>query len=227
MALDFKNTRFSFDRRPASYSKVRGLIGWFRRNNRWFYPSVEPGAYFNVGCGPNVRPGFVNVDRSWWPGVDICCDIVKGMPVPDGTLGGVYSEHCLEHLSLDAAKAFLADCRRAMAPGASIRLIVPDFEIYARAYVDDLEGKPTRQPNEHFVNRTGVNLPVALINELFYGSGHRFHYDFRALAELLRATGFTAVDKCAFGVGRDPRLLIDDAGRVSESLYVEAVKPAR
>lgn len=65
---------------------------------------------------------------------------------------------------------------------------------------------------------------MALINELFYGSGHRFIYDFEVLSGLLKEAGFREVQKRSFGAGSDERLLIDSPGRRSESLYVEARK---
>lgn len=87
-----------------------------------------------------------------------------------------------------------------------------------------LDGRTVTFPNEHFVNGTGVNLPVAAINELFYGPSHRFIYDFAALSELLAAAGFSQVHRRSYREGSDERLLEDDVAHVSESLYVEARK---
>ncbi|MBY0319799.1 MAG: methyltransferase domain-containing protein [Reyranella sp.] len=223
--MDFSKTRISLSRKPTDYSKVQWLIGQIVRGKEMFYPRVVAGSYLNVGCGPNIEPNFVNIDYSWRPGLDMCCDIRRGLPLPDAIVGGVYSEHCLEHLALADAKAFLADCHRVMRPGAYIRMVVPDLEMYARAYIADLEGQSIEMPNQQFGNRTGVNRPVAMINDLFYGSGHRFHYDFRTLAEVLGGAGFKSPTKRAFRLGEDPRLLVDDKFRACESLYVEAVRP--
>ena len=104
------------------------------------------GSYFNVGCGPNILPGFVNIVADWRPGVALCCDISAGLPLSAAVAGGVYTEHCLEHLPLAAARAFLTDCHRIMAPGACIRIVVPDLEMYARAYVATLDGAATKMP---------------------------------------------------------------------------------
>jgi len=156
--------------------------------------------------------------------VDVCCDISARLPVPAARVAGIFTEHCLEHLSLEQGRAFLADCHRVMRPGAFLRIVIPDLEMYARAYVAALDGSDVVQPNEYYVNNTGINLPVALINELFYGPTHRFMYDFATLAEVLRDSGFREITKCAIGAGSDPRLLIDDPGHRSESMYVDARK---
>lgn len=222
--MDFSNTRIDFSRPISSYSKVRALISKVRRNNPMFFPRIECGAYLNVGCGPNIASGYVNIDYNWHPGVDLVCDITRPLPCGSGEVSGIFSEHCLEHLTLDGGRSFLAECHRVLMPDAWLRLIVPDLEMYARTYVEWLDRGSAALPNEHFVNGTGVNRPVALINELFYGPDHRFIYDFAALRELLTELGFRQVARRSINEGADPRLLIDDAGHVSESLYVEGCK---
>ena len=216
--------RISADRKLTDYSKIRRLITRLLRNNRLFTRPVRPGSYLNLGCGPNIDKGFVNIDATWVPGLDTCSDIRRGLHLSDSSIGGIFSEHCLEHLSLDEGRALLRECRRVLAPKSIIRLIVPGRELYARGYVKYLDGMEVTLPNEYFINRTSVALPVALINELFYGSGHRFIYDFQALSDLLHEAHFGEVKKHSFGVGSDERLLIDSPGRRSESLYVEARK---
>ena len=103
----FSKIKFRVGRKLTDYSKVQWLISCVHRNNRFFCPAIADGAYFNVGCGPNVKPGFINVDYDWRPGIDICCDITRSLPAADAQLGGIFTEHCLEHLSLAGAA-----CRR-------------------------------------------------------------------------------------------------------------------
>lgn len=195
------------------------------RNRRLFYAQVRRGAYINLGCGPNLLKSFVNIDYEWLPGLDICCDITKGIPAEDGIARGIYSEHCLEHLTLDQCRFVLLECHRVLAPKATLRIVVPDLQVYARAYVRYLDGQAAVFPNEYFVNKTGVSQPVALINELFLSSNHRFIHDHETLSALLGEAGFPEVRPCAFGTGADAHLLVDSAGRASESLYIEAIKP--
>ena len=199
-------------------------MGGFLRHTRLFRPKVQPGTYVHLGCGPNILRSFVNVDHEWVPGLDICCDITRGLPIPDEIVGGIYSEHCLEHLTLEDCRLVLDEGHRLLIPKSILRIAVPDLQLYARAYVRHLDGEAVTFPNEHFVNMTGVSQPVALFNELFLGSGHRFIYDYETLSSLLRGAGFSDVRRCAFGTGADAHLLVDSPGRESESLYVEAIK---
>ncbi|MBX9945830.1 MAG: hypothetical protein K2Y40_17240 [Reyranella sp.] len=222
--MDFSRTRLSPSRRLSDYSKVRLAIDGFLRRTGLFRRTVPPGAYLNLGCGPNIDAAFVNIDYAWRPGLDICCDITRGIPVADGIAGGLYTEHCLEHLSLQDCRFVLSECHRILAPGSILRVVVPDLEIYARAYVRHLDGQAVDLPNEYFVDSTGVGRPVALFNELFLGSGHRFIHDHASLSALLAAAGFTDIRRCAFGTGADKRLLIDTPGRAAESLYLETTR---
>ncbi len=53
--------RFSFSRPITSYGKVRRLISMVHYTG-WVHREVPPGSYLNLGCGPSIEAGFVNVD---------------------------------------------------------------------------------------------------------------------------------------------------------------------
>jgi predicted SAM-dependent methyltransferase len=223
--LDFKNTRLGFDRRITDYSKVRWLITRLLKNNRLLHPTVRPGSYINLGCGPNIHKDFVNIDAWWLPGLDICCDITRGLPIADQVADGIYSEHCLEHLTSADGRALLTECRRILAPKSVIRIAVPDIEHYSRLYVIALDAMATASPAQSTDHKAKVRRINDQINTLFYGSGHRVMYDFHAMADLLSDAGFSEIRRCSFRTGSDEKLLIDSEYRRIESLYVEAVSP--
>lgn len=221
---------FSFRRPLTSYAKVQAWIAPLIRNRRFQLnrPRVRPLKYLDVGCGPNTHAGFINLDYLWHPGVDVCWDLGTGLPFGDGSLAGVFSEHCLEHFPQPEAAKLLREIRRVLAPGGTLRLVVPDGELYLRAYCAHLAGDPAaRFPYEESERTTADWTPMVSVNRVFYQDreslfGHRTIYDFQLLAELLRAAGFGQVVRRRFGEGADPRLLIDTPARQCESLYVEA-----
>lgn len=64
--LDFSHERLSFGRPIASYTKVQILYSHIVRNTRWLRSEcVTRLPWLNVGCGPNFKPGFVNLDYCW------------------------------------------------------------------------------------------------------------------------------------------------------------------
>lgn len=226
---------FSFRRPLTSYAKVQAWVARLIRNRRFQLrrPRVLASTYLDVGCGPNTHAEFINLDYLWHPGVDVCWDIRMGLPFADGSKRGVFSEHCLEHFPLPEAARLLREMRRVLAPGGTLRLVVPDGELYLRAYVHRLDGEPgPRFPYEDSERAQAGWTPIVSVNRVFYQDreslfGHRIIYDFQLLAQLLRAAGFDQVARRRFGEGSDPRLLIDTPARQCESLYVEAsVAPA-
>jgi predicted SAM-dependent methyltransferase len=192
---------------------------------RW--ERVRSREYLDLGCGSNLHPQFVNLDYQWHPGIDICWDVARGIPLADGSVKGIFSEHCLEHMPLETGDYVLGECFRVLAPGGTVRIVVPDGELYLGGYAAIRDGHTERSlPYAERDEYQGMYSPIMSVNRIFGEFGHRFIYDFDTLRQLLERRGFDDIARAAFGEGRDPVLLIDTPRRAPESLYVEATKPA-
>jgi SAM-dependent methyltransferase len=55
-------------------------------------------------------------------------NIVKGLPVPDQAVAGVFCSQLLEHLPRDATESALRNTFRMLRPGGLFRLVVPDLQ---------------------------------------------------------------------------------------------------
>lgn len=103
----------------------------------------------NIGCGEVHHPAWINLDVApSAPGVRRW-DARRPLPFATGTVDGVYHAHLLEHLSADEAPAFLGECRRVLRAGGVMRVVVPDLEGIAQAYLRGLAearggAEPTR-----------------------------------------------------------------------------------
>lgn len=214
--MDFSHTKISLRRPLSDYSKVRALYGHILRGRRFQLRRIKGQQYLNVGCGPNLLHGFVNIDYLWLPGIDLCWDITEGIPLPDHSLQGIYSEHCLEHLEKSVAKEVLRDFRRLLTPTGTVRLVVPDAELYIDLYVRARNGETVNFP---YVE--GNCLPIDPLNRIFRHHGHRYAYDFESMRELILSAGFSSATKASFMQSRDHKLLVDSPERAIESLYVE------
>ncbi len=181
--------------------------------------------YVNVACGPQVLPGYVNLDlRNEDPTV-ITCDARRRVPIGDEAARGIRAEQFVEHLETqEELPSFLADCRRALAPGGVLRIIVPDTERYLQAYCrGDLSGFWELEVPNPFP----ADLPTRMdiINHVFHQwHEHRWAYDFETLVHRLNAAGFTRVERSAYLQSRDPKLAQDRDVHAPYSLYVEAIK---
>ena len=178
----------------------------------------------HFGCGPEVRPGWVNVDFNHR--ADLQLDLRKHLPFASGSCALTHSEHFFEHLDYpDEALRFLGECFRMTAPGGRISIGVPDagatLLLYAAAHVDPQAPPFQRQDLHpvwvtHWIDR--VNFLFRL-NLVYYRHDHRYAYDYEKLAAVLMSVGFVGVRTREF----DPAT--DTEARKWSTLYVEAFRP--
>lgn len=217
-------------RQLTSYAKVQALIGHLYRNRRFQLrrSRVRTLRYLDVGCGPHFHEAFINLDWTWRPGLDLCWDIRRGLPFPDGRFQGVFSERCLEHFDAKAGLVLLREIHRVLAPGGTLRIVVPDAGLYLRTYQLRQAGDTSATfPFEADQVAAGLWTPLTSVNRLYYQdrespAGHRQMFDFELLNASLDAAGYVNISRSDFQQGRDPTLLIDTPRRRVESLYVEA-----
>lgn len=222
--------KFSWNRPITSYTKFHQFVNRFITpwllNKKFFVNSklVDGKEYLQVGCGYNIYDEFINTDIEWKPGV-IPWDIAKiksdNYPIADNSLKGVYTEHCLEHIPFESTNDNLIEFYRILKPGGTVRIAVPDGELFIDMYLNAREGEDFVIPHPEELSQP---TPMMIINKVARGYGHRFLYDFETFKYLLGNIGFKNIKKETFRHGRDPKLLVDSKLREDESLYVEATK---
>jgi predicted SAM-dependent methyltransferase len=216
--MDFSHTKISLRRPLSDYSKIRALYGYILRGRTFQLRKIKAHQYLNVGCGPKLLHGFVNLDYLWVPGIDLCWDVADGIPLPNHSLRGIYTEHCLEHLEKSLISAILREFRRLLEPGGTLRVVVPDAELYIDLYVTARNGEDVKFP---YVE--GKCLPIEPLNRIFRDHGHLYAYDFYSMQEMILSAGFSSATRVSFMQGRDSKLLVDSPERAIESLYVEGL----
>jgi predicted SAM-dependent methyltransferase len=220
---DFFNTKISIRRPITDYRKVRVIVGLVIRNRTLFARRTQKFSYLDLGCGPNLTPEFCNLNYDWWPGLDLCWDATRGLPFSSGQLRGIFTEHMLEHIPFTNALALLAECRRVLRKEGTLRIVIPDGELYLSEYAKHIDGRIAHLPYaDSDKSYYEIVTPIVSVNRIFRHHGHQFIWDYETLRLALLRAGFTNVVKCAFGQGSDRMLLRDSPGREVESLYVEA-----
>jgi SAM-dependent methyltransferase len=83
------------------------------------------GVRLNLGCGHDIRPGWVNVDAAPAPGIDVATDFDHDprFPFADGTVGYSEGVHLLEHLTQPLP--FMAELWRVTRPGGTAVFCCP------------------------------------------------------------------------------------------------------
>lgn len=222
--MDFSRTRLSLDRPIASYTKVQVAYSWLVRNRRiWTNRRAERLGlrYLNAGCGPNIVDGFLNLDYLWHPGVHLCWDLTKRLPLASASMKGIFTEHCLEHIPRRLVGDVLVEFRRVLEPGGCLRVVVPDAELYLDLYRRRKAGEQVTFPYEVSTPSQALT-PIEAVNAVFRDHGHEWAYDFAGLEQDLFAAGFTEVHRCSFRKGNSSMKALDSERRAVESLYVEA-----
>lgn len=79
----------------------------------------------NIGCGNNILPGWVNLDISALPGVDVVHNIEQlPLPFPDEQFDEILCQDILEHVDYIPV---LRDLLRIMKKGAVLTIRAPHF----------------------------------------------------------------------------------------------------
>jgi SAM-dependent methyltransferase len=78
----------------------------------------------NIGCGTDIRPGYINLDRVALPGVDVVWDITKfPYPFENDYFTTILLINVLEHIP-DTIKV-MEELYRLCKPGATLTIRVP------------------------------------------------------------------------------------------------------
>lgn len=94
------------------------------------FPAVRK---LNLGCGRDIRPGYVNLDLAKLPVLDVVANLEDRLPFADDSFDEVFSSHVLEHVG-DLLK-LLGELHRITRPGGVLRIWVPHLSFFG-AYTD-------------------------------------------------------------------------------------------
>ena len=201
----------------------------------------------NLGCGPQVVDGWVNVDYAlgarlaatpvlgaavrglglfnlrWNPRIRIH-DLTKPLPWPDSTVDVCYTSHTVEHMSRDEGHRLVTEAFRVLRPGGVLRVVVPDLRQLVEQYAS---GKLAA---EYVVEELGVLYGIGKggLRRLFAPMvefPHKCMYDTEAMVRLLNGCGFQATGRAAFDSAIDDIRRIEIEARTQGAVVVEGMKP--
>jgi predicted SAM-dependent methyltransferase len=134
----------------------------------------------HVGCGQEAISGWINIDNQPLPGVDRVLDVRGGLPFSG--VAAIYAEHFIEHLAFEDGLAFLAECRRVLAPEGVLRLSTPNLDWVLTTHYRWQDVTPPDRVAD-----------CIKLNRAFHAWGHQFLYNQETLAAAFRSAGFAHV----------------------------------
>jgi SAM-dependent methyltransferase len=214
------------------------------------------GLYIQYGSGFSAPEGWLNFDASptlrferlpiigrlvtknatRFPANTRFGNILRGLPVADGTADAIYASHVLEHLALEDCRAALRTTCRLLKPGGVFRLIVPDLHWRAAAYLAAAQaGAP--DASARFMRSCYLGAETAprgllpSLKALLSHANHLWMWDEAAMRAALTQAGFVNIRRAAFGDNPHPAFAkVENIDRFvahgHRELAMEAHKPA-
>jgi predicted SAM-dependent methyltransferase len=228
MTIKDKRSFLTYSQRTFTSPTVKQRVSWtiraglttllspYEKRKAETFEQTHSPLRLHLGSGTVYMAGWVNIDTAR-PGHkrDLNWDLTKGLPFSDGTVTAVFSEHMLEHFTLEASYRLFQEIFRVLQSGGILRISVPNLRRYVESYLG----------LNPLISQYRPNSPTAAcaLNEIFYLHGHRTMFDFETLSLMLTDVGFANTKECQF---QDSALTPcpDHPMRQTESLYVEATK---
>ena len=153
-----------------------------------------------IGSGSNVIDGWFNTDINIRENI-YYLDLKKKFLFSDNIFDYIYSEHSIEHFTVDEGVFLLKECFRVLKHNGRIRIATPGLKNLINYYNCDseLHNKYTNWEFNSFIkkkNSTNICTKCVVINNFYRDWGHKFIYDFETLKKVLEYSGFTEVYEC-------------------------------
>lgn len=177
----------------AIYYRYKKSLNFFRKNiaARQLKKFKEP-YKLHVGCGAVKFDDWINIDiENNYGKTDIIWDAAKGFDfIESQSCSLIYSEHFLEHLTIEEAKIFLPECYRILTKNGVIRIAMPSLEYVVNKYQsEDWKDQDWLSWKGHEFIQTRAEM----INISFRWWGHKWLYDREELHRRLKESGFTEI----------------------------------
>ncbi|HYX18495.1 MAG TPA: methyltransferase domain-containing protein [Nostoc sp.] len=219
-------------------------------------PQSIRNSYVQYGCGLSAPEDWLNFDASpnllierlpiislFYAGKKFAADysvrvkfprtiqfgnIVKGLPLKNGSVKAIYASHVLEHLSLDDFRVALKNTFNMLESGGIFRLIVPDLKLLAGRYIKSSDTKASISFIEE-IGMGSITRPRGLkgIIQTFFGNGkHLWMWDYKSLKLELENIGFTDIRIAYFNDSEDPMFKsVEDQERFVDAVAIQCKKP--
>jgi len=136
----------------------------------------------NMGSGPrNFGEEWHHIDGGSYEHLN--SKDVQNLPYDDDTVDLIYASHLIEYFDREQIIDVLAEWRRVLKPGGTLRLAVPDFEVMTKLYSQGHKLDKFLGP---------IFGKIKMASDTVY---HKTVYDYDSLKSLLECCGYSDIKK--------------------------------
>lgn len=154
-----------------------------------------------IGCGEDIREGFMHADIRKFDHVDYVCKAWE-LSIHIQDVNHIYSRHMLEHLTNMEAIHTLSDWFKVLKKKGSIRIIVPDMDFHAKQWLEaewneEFENDKWSDASHSFASIYGWQEECDPFEEVYnqsYWSVHKSGYNKKRMKFLLKKIGFKNIE---------------------------------
>ena len=89
----------------------------------------------NLGCHTRIKPGYVNIDKDFYPGVDRVGGVDSLPAFEDNSVDEIYASNIIEHFAHTETKRILTEWHRILKKDGILCISVPDFDRAIQIYL--------------------------------------------------------------------------------------------
>ncbi len=178
----------------------------------------------HLGCGGYFMEEWVNCDLRPRSKRVLRVDLLRKLPFRDGSIKFVYTEHVLEHFSIDELRVMLKHIFQTMQEGGVFRIAQPNLQTMIE---DSLSSTNWINQKARISVTKEKDLPTGThyLNFIWNAWGHKFNHTFESLKYELELAGFRKVIGCLYRQSDYLELLsLEQRSEEEDPLIIEAVK---
>lgn len=156
----------------------------------------------HLGCGPNVKEGYVNID-GFVDGANIQKGDILNLNYNDGEVDEILAEHLFEHIPFKDEKRLFEECYRMLKDGGILQIEVPDMEWLCMQFLQSndvfTDFYKVGEKDHYFGNNKSIEHRWGIITTHFFGNqngGGQFHYNGYTKNKMIRISELIGFKEC-------------------------------
>lgn len=143
----------------------------------------------NLGCGKDIREGYINIDFTNYNGVDVVHDLNAPLPYADNTIDEIVAQDILEHFTYVNTDRIFNYWVRVLKSAGVMILQVPDIDKHIDMYLNHKIERHTNKPVDIYRLRS-----LIFGGKGYVGNGHYTCFNKKTVIELFQKHNLEVIE---------------------------------